>query len=316
MSPTVSVVMPVFNGESFIAEAVRSALEQDPAPHEVLVIDDGSTDRTRAALEPFGTRVRVITVPNGGPARARNLGLGQARGDYVAFLDADDVWLPGKLRAQVAQLESRRDAGACYTGWHVWRADADGEYRRPEWAGRPLGLPGADAARSGWVYGQLLFDCALLTTTVMLRTSVAREVGLFDVGLRVGEDYDYWLRLSRRTQIVRLDCTGALYRVVPSSASRRPYAQNHELEVVRSAIRRFGLVNPDGQPVDPKAIDRRLRNLLFQHGYQHLKQGSPSIALEAFGESLRSWPWQPKVWAHAANAWLRGRAPQRGDGAS
>lgn len=305
MSSLVSIVIPVYNCESFVGEAVESALAQDYPAKEVIVVNDGSVDGSLAALRHFGAAIRLIDVPNGGPARARNIGLRAARGEYVAFLDADDIWLPGKLSAQVKHLEAHLEVGVCCTGWHVWAPAADGRFVHPVLHGDSLPSTRIDRARSGWIYNQLLFGCEVLTSTVMLRMSAARAVGEFAIGLPVGEDYDYWLRLSRHAKVTRLACVGALYRVLPTSASRAARAINFEHRVVRAAIDRFGPVGPDGAAVDAKALERHLERLVFQHGYLHLKSGDPSIALQSFTENLRARPWQPRLWVHSLNALFR-----------
>jgi glycosyltransferase involved in cell wall biosynthesis len=301
MLPLVSVVMPAYNCAEVVAEAIESALAQGYPNLEILVVNDGSTDDTATVLARFADRIRVIDVPNGGPARARNIGLGRARGEYIAFLDADDVWIPGKLAAQVAHLQAHPEVGVCYTGWHVWHGDDRGVFVRPPWSARALSAPAIDAAHSGWIYGRLLFDCELLTTTVMIRAGVARETGFFDTALAVGEDYDYWLRLSRARQITRLDCIGALYRVLANSASRTARRVNFEYEVVRTAVERFGMANPDGSLVDARALEQRFDRMVLQHGHLHLKQGDPSIAMQAFATGLSRQPWRPRLWVH----WLR-----------
>src|SRR5271163_2738812 len=103
--PLVSSVVPVHNGEQTIARAVESALSQDFDDNEIIVVNDGSTDSTREALAPYRGRIKQIERAKAGPSIARNTGIEAARGKYVAFLDADDAWLPGKLDALVAALE-------------------------------------------------------------------------------------------------------------------------------------------------------------------------------------------------------------------
>jgi glycosyltransferase involved in cell wall biosynthesis len=302
MSPLVSVIVPVYNCETYVEEAIRSVLEQDYPAKEIIAVDDGSTDGTLAVLRGFGDHIRVVAQPNGGPPRARNAGLREARGDYIAFLDADDVWLQGKLSVQVAHMEANPDVGVCYTGWHVWAPGHDGGFRRPEFAKQPLQSVPIDPIMSGWIYGRLLFECELLTTTVMIRASVARAVGEFDIRLFNGDDYDYWIRLSQAGKITRLDCIGALYRVVPNSVSRKPRTINDEHLVIQLALERFGLTGPDGAEVDPAAMASHMDALVFQHGYLHLKRGDPRIALRAFAANLRRRPWHPKLWYHTLTA--------------
>lgn len=300
--PLVSVIIPVYNCEAYVAQAVRSALDQDHPNKQVIVVNDGSTDGTLAVLRQFGSAIDVVDQPNGGPPRARNAGLQAARGKYIAFLDADDVWVQGKLAAQVAHMEAHPEVGTSYTRWHVWDPGDDGVFRPPAFAAAPLRDVAIDTTRSGWIYGRLLFDSELLTTTVMIRKSVMDKVGEFDVRLFNGDDYDYWIRLSRVAPISCLDAVGALYRVVPNSVSRRPRETNDEYVVISQAVERFGLAAPHGATVNADAVRRRLDALVFQHGYTHLRRGSPSIALRAFSQNLRRRPWRPKLWVHLIDA--------------
>jgi len=101
----ISVIIPVFNGEAYIAETIESVLGQTPPPGEVLIVDDGSTDGTADVIHGFGSRVQYQRQPNQGPGAARNLGIQTAAGDMLAFLDADDVWMPDKLKLQAAALD-------------------------------------------------------------------------------------------------------------------------------------------------------------------------------------------------------------------
>ena len=101
----VSTIIPAYNAERTIARAIDSALSQDCEGHEVVVVDDGSTDSTAAILEKYGSQILVIAQCNGGPSAARNAGVRRSTGRYLAFLDADDIWLPGKLKTMVSALE-------------------------------------------------------------------------------------------------------------------------------------------------------------------------------------------------------------------
>jgi hypothetical protein len=159
-----------------------------------------------------------------------------------------------------------------------------------------------DEAHSGWLYNRLLFDCELLTTTVMMRASLIKAVGNFDVTLFNGDDYDYWIRASRVAKISRLSGVGALYRIVPGSVSRKPRETNFELEVIRKAVARWGLLGPDGTETDKAAFDKRLQRLIFNHAYDHLNRGDPQIAYRGFQEALRLKPFDVKLWLFLARA--------------
>src|SRR5689334_9621809 len=111
--PLVSCVVPVYNGERYLAEALDSILAQTHRPLQAIVADDGSTDGTAAVAAAYGDRVLVLRQANAGPAAARNLGLAAARGEYVAFLDADDLWHPRKLERQLARFRARPQLDYC-----------------------------------------------------------------------------------------------------------------------------------------------------------------------------------------------------------
>jgi glycosyltransferase involved in cell wall biosynthesis len=296
--PLVSVIVPAYNCGRFVAEAVESALYQDYPAKEVIVVNDGSTDDTLIRLTRFGSAIRVISQKNAGPPAARNTGLREAQGSYIALLDADDVWLPGKLSAQVNYLENHAEVGTVYTAWQLWKPDTNGGFHRANVAGPATCALVVDPTRSGWLYNRLLFACELLTTTVMLRASIVRAIGEFDITMFNGDDYDYWIRASRIAQIHKLQYVGALYRVTGNSVSRKPRERNFEYEVVHRAVSQWGLVGPNGTITSEEAIRRRLNTLMFQHGYEHFHNGSPRLAWAAFRQLLKEQPMNPKLWIY------------------
>src|SRR5262245_42249310 len=120
----VSVVMPVYNGERHLREAIDSVLRQTHRNLELIVVDDGSTDGSAEIARAFGDQVRLIRQANVGSAVARNVGIASARGEFVAFIDADDGWVSNKLELQVRYLVEHPDVGMVYHGWIVWEGDA------------------------------------------------------------------------------------------------------------------------------------------------------------------------------------------------
>ncbi len=121
--PAVSVIIPTYNSAHFVVEAVESVLAQTWQDLEIVVIDDGSTDETAAVMTRFGPPVRYIQQRNGGVAVARNKGIRESSGKYIAFLDADDTWLPEKLEKQIELLEKDQDARACYSAYSSVSSD-------------------------------------------------------------------------------------------------------------------------------------------------------------------------------------------------
>src|SRR5262245_40114640 len=124
----VSVVIPTYNSGRFIADAIDSVLANGRSETELLVVDDWSTDDTAEIVARYGSAVTLIRQANAGAAVARNAGMRLARGRYIAFLDADDVWLPGKIEAQVAHLDRHRDVSLCCTRWDLLHPDSSGRY--------------------------------------------------------------------------------------------------------------------------------------------------------------------------------------------
>lgn len=305
--------MPAYNSGTTIDDAITSALNQDHEQLEVIVVDDGSSDDTVARASSHGSRVRVIRQRNAGPQAARNRALQEARGEYVAFLDSDDLWLPGKLSAQIRLLQRCPDVVATFTRWHVWEPDADGRHRPPADLMSTRVSDEIDPQQSGWLYGPLLMSCMMLTTTVTLRASTLAKVGFFDPALRVGEDYDLWLRLSREGPIKKLASIGALYRHTETSASRKPHPINYEHLVVSRAVEQWGVSGPGDRPADLTQVQRRLASLRMAHANLHLMRGDPRVALAEYSSAFRSDPLRPRVWLNALRASLKLRHQARSE---
>ena len=304
----VSIIIPAYNCDAYVAEAIESVLAQDYPEKQIIVVNDGSSDNTLEVLRSFGDSIHVIDQVNAGPPKARNSGLKAVGGEFVAFLDADDVWLPGKLSAQVAHLQAHPDVGTVFTNWHVWSVDPDGEFRIPTATCPPKAGVQLIEQRSGWMYTRLLLECHLLTTTVMMRSMLIRQIGAFDINLYNGDDYDYWLRASRVAKIDKLDCTGAFYRVVPGSVSRKARPVNDEKIVIEQALRRWGRRGPDHQELDESTMRRHLEDLTTQFAYSHLVLGDPRIALNNYMEVLKRSPLRVGLWpAFIKAAWCSAR---------
>lgn len=209
-SPLVSVVVAVFNYGEYIDEAITSAFTQPYRPIEVIVVDDGSTDDSaeRAASH---RDVTVIRQPNRGVSAARNTGLAAATGEYVTFLDADDVMLPAALPALVGHLESHPDVAVAFPRQTL---RLDGDTAAPAWMqpdrlrGDPAGLP----LQAG-----------------LYRAAVFASLGWFDAGLRTGEFFDLLARLPEvSSRVAYLDVVGVLRRVHDSNLThdRRSHQSN------------------------------------------------------------------------------------------
>lgn len=176
-TPRVSCIVPVFNGEAYLGEAIESALAQTGAALEIVVVDDGSTDATAAVARSYGDPVRYVRQANSGPAAARNRGIEEARGALLAFLDADDLWVPDRLARQAAVLDA--DPRLSYTVCMIQNFWITG--MEAEAAARQLRREGAPAA--GYVAGGLL-----------ARREAFERAGRFDAALGHGDSMDWFLR--------------------------------------------------------------------------------------------------------------------------
>lgn len=303
--PLVSVIMPAYNAQDFIREAICSVLEQDYPRLELIVVNDGSTDQTAQEARVFGERVRVLEKENGGAAAARNHGISAAQGELVAFLDADDIWLPGKLSAQVGYLMKHPEVGMVTSNFLIWQPEPDGVFGQPP---RPTIDHVADEIvreHSGWIYGELLCDCVVCTITVLIRRSVVDSVGLFNGDLRTGEDYEYWLRVSRQTQVTKLNRDFACYRIHAQSTTQVPRPIDNEYLVLQGMLKKFGPVGPDGSRVPEARLADRLFRICFSHGLIHYWRGDPRISRKAFREAIGYVGSRPKAWIYWALALIK-----------
>ena len=285
--PLVSVIMPAYNSSAYIEASIQSVLEQDYEAIELIVVDDGSSDGTPELARAFGSRVQVIEQKNSGPAAARNKGVSAARGELLAFVDADDIWLPGKARAQVRYLTEHPDIGIVFGRWIRWDANPDGSFSAPpavveDNAGCPV-IP----QLSGWIYPELLLDSVVWIVSSMLRKPIWETLGGLDTTLRVGEDYDFFLRASRISKIDKLNQTVAYYRIHQQSTTHVMRPEDYETRVIERALNDFGTKGPDGRPVATDLLNDRLFELNFNHGYRHFYSGNPRIAVDAFKKARR-----------------------------
>src|SRR5262245_29639297 len=295
-SPLVSVVIPAYNCAPFIREALDSVFAQNYPSLDVIVVDDGSTDETCDVVASYGSAVTLVRQKNSGAAVARNEGIRRARAEYIALLDADDIWLPGKLRLQVDHLESHADVGMCCTLWHLLYPDSAGRYHI-EGAAAPQSAS-VDPRCAGWVYCELLLDCEVWTSTVLMRRDLADRVGGFDPKLRRGQDYDYWLRASRVSKIDRLDAPLALYRMQVEHDRKFPDT-NWELTVIRRALDQWGATGPDGRALPGARVRERLWGLNYRFGYMQYRGRRYALARDAFSSALREKPIHLKTMLYA-----------------
>jgi glycosyltransferase involved in cell wall biosynthesis len=212
-SPLITCIIPVFNGERYLREALDSVFAQTYRSLDVVLVDDGSTDNTAAIAATYDDRVRYVHQNNLGPPAARNMGIRAARGEFIAFLDADDLWHPEKLERQIARFQARPELGYCVTYCqNFWIPDlqAEAEKYREHRVAQPL--PG------------------YVTQTLFARAAVFDSVGLFNVALAHGDSTEWFLRAAQKGTVMELLPDVLSYRRLHSENRSRLLASNSREE--------------------------------------------------------------------------------------
>ena len=186
----VSVIIPTYNRGEVVLRALRSVFAQDHAVDQVIVVDDGSTDDTIERVERNFPGVELIVQTNHGVSHARNRGIERARNEWLAFLDSDDEWLPGKITAQLAAIMSDGISRVCHSD-EIWVRN-----------GRRVNPMNKHRKYGGDIFLHCLPRCVMSPSSVVLHRSVVEEVGGFDETLPVCEDYDLWLRIACQTTVL------------------------------------------------------------------------------------------------------------------
>jgi glycosyltransferase involved in cell wall biosynthesis len=306
----VSVIIPTYNRAHLVGKAIESVLSQDHDAVEVLVVDDGSKDETEAFMaRTYGDnpKVRYLRKPNGGVASARNLGLREAKGAFIGLLDADDEWLPNKLRLQLAALAAFPDAGMVWSDMAA--VNEAGEilherYLRKMYsaykyfptaqdlfgpARKEAQLEGVSAF-CGDIFSPMVLGNLVHTSTVLLRRERALKAGEFNEKYRTGEDYPFHLKTCREGPVAYVDAVTIRYAIGLADALSAPdkliQIATHFVQTLEQT-----LASEKNQIRLPKAlISDRLAEAYSWAGQEHLKAGKTAQARAYFAKSLRAKP--------------------------
>jgi glycosyltransferase involved in cell wall biosynthesis len=296
MNPTVSVVLPTYNYGRYLAGALTSILRQTYSDLEALVIDDGSTDDTQNVVAPFlhDRRVHYHRLHNQGPAAARNFGIEQACGTWVAFLDADDLWLPTKLEKQVERFTADACTGLVYTRRLL--IDGDGwqlEYEQP-------------ALHRGWVLPQLFRSNFVCFSSVAVRRDILLDAGAFDASVEHAEDYDLLLRLTQACRIDFVDEPLVLYRTGHGNLSSQTETR---FRAVCGIMRRF--LDGGGSSQLPRALVQRAWAETFCHWGTARRDRTMTGAAAMYARALWHRPADPQTWKAVASLFVPERLRRR-----
>lgn len=277
--PEISVVIPVYEQPDLLVEALDSVRDQTFTDLEAIVVDDASETDFEPIVEEYGDWARLFTLEeNRGAAAARNTGIEATDGEYVAFLDADDVWRPTKLEKQRAVFEGRGDdLGLVYTGFVQYDTDGSELVRRPE-------------ARGEIHLDELERDRVHPTSTVMVRRDCLERVGGFDPSLPSRQDYDLWIRITEHYWVDFVDDVLVEKREQPGGISkdfdRRIRGDLAVFEKVRDRTADLG-------------VRSRLRIHSFHHhviGRDYDSNGNRRKALTHLGLAIAQYPFRPRSW--------------------
>jgi glycosyltransferase involved in cell wall biosynthesis len=279
--PTVSVVLPAWNAARWVGRAVRSALAQTLPPLEVIVADDGSTDGTAGAAAIAPT-VRVLRLPHRGQAATTNAAIGEARGEWVAILHADDEWLPEKTATQLAALPRIPDAAVIYSDLVL-----------VDPAGAGLGRFLADKAHAaeGRIFDALVEQCFVLPSAALIRRGLFAEEGLrFPEDLEVALDYELWLLASRRHPFLKVDAPLVRRTLLPGAASTRDAALHRDHVVLMRRLRESVIATDGPKAPSLPRVEARLGRSELLHAIDRYRDGDIAGARALLGRSLHRTP--------------------------
>ena len=276
--PKCSVVVTCYNYARYIPPCLESVLGQTYQDFEIVIINDGSTDNTDEVIVPFLTdeRIRYIKQANAGQAKAKNVGIEHARGELIAFLDADDLWEATKLEKQLPRFDDVQ-VGVVYSGARY----VDDQGQDVPFAHHSTYLQ----PRSGIVTQNLFFDNFIAFSSSIVRKMCFDDVGLFDESIRMGIDWDLWLRISVRYRFAYVDEPLLYYRI------GHPGQMSKNLDVRQECsdriMARFLDLNPG---IIPKNVIRKAYAYTYCNRGYYFRGNEPNKALRFYGRALKSAP--------------------------
>lgn len=293
--PLVSVVIPAYNYARFLPAAIESVLSQTYRPLELIVVDDGSTDDTPAVVAAYGDRIRSIRKVNGGLSAARNTGIQAGQGEYFAFLDADDLWMPDKLAQQVAVFEQHPEAGC--VGCGVVLVDGNlkpcGQSSHADLIGPPEQRVRKVLLRREWVGGS--------GSGALVKRAVLERVGLFDEELTAAEDWDMWLRIVEQFPVCNARAPLVqIRRHFTGTFRNAEKMERNQLAVFHKQIGRT-----------PQVLGASLRRQVLamiwaDSALERMFAGAHWSAASRLLRALWAWPLQQGVWKPLAVCVARG----------
>lgn len=276
MAPKVSVIIPAYNAERFIKETIESVLRQTYDDFEIIIVDDGSTDTTRQIIESLNDqRIIYLYQKNSGVSVARNTGVSKARGEYIALLDHDDLWLPEKLKKQIPLLETHTEIGLVYSDCYI------------------IDLKGRILTRifqsfnpcRGKVSPHLLLCNFVPCLTAVIRKNILQKIDMFNPKFCIAEEFELFLRLSEISEFDFVDIPLAKYRVHETNFSKNEVLGCSEaLSVVTSFLERHPELR---NIIGNKVVNKYEASLYYKLGQAYFFNGEMKKTFYYFNKSKR-----------------------------
>ncbi len=287
---TVSVVIPAYNSERYIADAIKSVLAQSFRPHEIIVVDDGSSDGTARALQPFAGVIRYLYQENRGEPAARNTGMRATSGSYIAFLDADDLWAPEKLELQMAYFAAHPSCAFVYSDMTTF--DENGVIDPSVKVRFNITFP------RGNIFPALFRETLFGSGSVVFRKDCIEKVGYFDEDFLVGSDYEMWLRMARHFEIGVVDQPLLQYRQHSHMSTRglgRAMRNGVPWEV--EALKKILRLYPQAvEELGASVVNQRLSRPYADMAHTWLRLGEHQQARKLFRQAIANWPGNWRYW--------------------
>ena len=302
MTQKVSVIIPTYNSENSICEAIESVLNQSYDNFEIILVDDGSTDNTvNIVTKKFDDQIRIIRKENNGVSSARNLGIQHARGEFIAYLDSDDVWFPMKLQLQLEAFNVFSECSVCFTDVIV-----NNKYRRGlsypvfadhRWTYNDI-YENSDTFRftndpvciySGHIRKFLIYNGMVMPSSVLIKNNILQSTGiLWNENYRMANDSDFFLRLSKHTPFIYIDKDLVNYRSVGDSSERLSSRKNtpKRINIFIDSINNNIVNDIDYYKNNKKWVDYSLSKSFKKLGYYYLSEGRPRESREPFAKAL------------------------------
>ncbi len=272
------MIIPAYNAQQYVAETIESVLAQTLPADEVIAVDDGSSDGTFEVLKSYEPSITVLAKQNGGPASARNAAIRHSTGEYLAFIDSDDLWLPDKIEKQVAYLDAHPQVGLLFAE-AIMFADENGERVFRD----KIGYTGDPNFR------QLLFGDFIPNSTVIIRRSCVEQVGYLNESpeLIAVEDYEYWMRIARSFEMAGLSEPLAMYRIRQGNLMGDGADIDKGLMLSMRAIREIERQFP--RMWSETGVDRNLlfARLFIRAGFAWKQKGNWTECLRKYADALR-----------------------------